>query len=866
MKQILIFLVLILASVWHSAGAGEIVVKQWLFSGVFELTMPAFSEKKNIKGKVFEPADLFAFDPKDISDLFPSKGDTFEWSTKRSGKWEIVKSGDDGFAVLSKSSGGSYLTGYMAFYLETGRWTKGTLELSSRFPFEVFIEGQKSGSKTTTEKEGESTGKWSEELKLKTGKHLVMVRCFYPGKGENGWSLKGTFRPADFVNTETIETTLSPVRGKTINDVLDGLRPGSATLSPDGEKYAISYSRTLPPDGNRESWTEIKRVSDGSIIQSFRHGNISSLEWAPEGHRFFFMTTRQGSSFLWVYDLEKGSYRPVLERIEDMGSYKLTPDGKKVIFTISEEADDDSGDLYRVHGMRDRIPGFRRRSFLYIADVETGVRKRLTHGNLTTSLHDISPDSRSIIFSQSWPDYRERPFSKQNVYIMDLVTKEVDTIFSELRWGVSAAFSPDGSKLLMTGGPSAFGSTGENVPDDKIANNYDTQAYIYDIETGHIDPITLEFDPSVSQVLWNRADNRIYLVAQEEDYQRLYTYNPGNRRFAKIETGVDMTSRFSPAGNALKAVYTGSSITTPPAVYIMNLQNNRHEILENPEEDNYRDVRFGDTEDWNFTTGDGTTVKGRIYYPPDFDKSEKYPLLVYYYGGTTPVTRSFGGRYPFNLYAANGYVVYVLQPSGAIGFGQEFSARHVNNWGKTVAGEIIEGTKKFLDAHPFIERKSVGCLGASYGGFMTMLLLTQTDLFSAAMSHAGISNIASYWGEGYWGYGYSAEASAGSYPWNNRELYVDQSPLYNADKITTPLLMLHGDSDTNVPPGESIQMYVALKILGRPVELVKVADEDHHILKYDRRIDWNNAILGWFDKWLKNEPQWWGEQYPEKNL
>jgi dipeptidyl aminopeptidase/acylaminoacyl peptidase len=191
---------------------------------------------------------------------------------------------------------------------------------------------------------------------------------------------------------------------------------------------------------------------------------------------------------------------------------------------------------------------------------------------------------------------------------------------------------------------------------------------------------------------------------------------------------------------------------------------------------------------------------------------------------------------------------------------------HVNNWGITVADEIIKGTRLFLNDHPFTDPERVGCMGASYGGFMTMLLMTRTDIFAAAISHAGISSISSYWGEGYWGYGYSAVASAGSYPWNNRELYVDQSPLFSANKITTPLLLLHGDSDTNVPPGESMQLYVALRLLGRPVELVRVEGEDHHILTYSKRIAWSNTKLAWFDKWLKEQPEWWEELYPEKNL
>jgi dipeptidyl aminopeptidase/acylaminoacyl peptidase len=178
-----------------------------------------------------------------------------------------------------------------------------------------------------------------------------------------------------------------------------------------------------------------------------------------------------------------------------------------------------------------------------------------------------------------------------------------------------------------------------------------------------------------------------------------------------------------------------------------------------------------------------------------------------------------------------------------------------------VADEIIDGVRKFVAAHSFIDQRRIGCIGASYGGFMTMLLLTRTDMFAAGISHAGISSISSYWGEGYWGYLYSAVATANSFPWNRKDLYVNQSALFNADKINTPLLLLHGMDDTNVPPGESIQLYTAL---GKQVELVQVEGENHLIMEYKKRKQWIKTILAWFDKWLKDEPQWWDDLYSGK--
>jgi len=326
----------------------------------------------------------------------------------------------------------------------------------------------------------------------------------------------------------------------------------------------------------------------------------------------------------------------------------------------------------------------------------------------------------------------------------------------------------------------------------------------------------------------------------------------------------DVIRSFDIARNGEWATYTGVSVSNSSRAYLFNLKTMKSTLLCDPYAERLEKLELGDVKDWNFTSSFGDVIEGRYYLPPHFDPAKKYPLIVYYYGGTSPTQRTFESTYPLHVYAAQDYVVYTLQPSGTTGYGQEFSARHVNAWGKQTAQEIIEGTKKFAAEHSFVDSTKIGNIGASYGGFMTQYLLTQTDLFASAVSHAGISNITSYWGEGYWGYTYSAGASAGSYPWNNPQLYVDQSPLFHADKIETPLLLLHGTADTNVPIGESIQMFTALKLLGKPVEFIQVEGENHAIYDYQKRIAWNHTIYAWFDKWLKNDARWWNSMYPEK--
>ncbi|MBZ0241840.1 MAG: prolyl oligopeptidase family serine peptidase, partial [Bacteroidales bacterium] len=396
---------------------------------------------------------------------------------------------------------------------------------------------------------------------------------------------------------------------------------------------------------------------------------------------------------------------------------------------------------------------------LFYVELETGLHQQLTSGKLSTNLEDISPTSDLILISQSQPDFSQRPYSKQWMMLLDLNSMKVDTLWTS-NYSGSAGFSPDGKKLLVTGGPLLFGELGKNVPEGVIPNDYDTQAYIFDLQSKQIEPVTKNFDPKILSAIWNRFDGQIYFHTEDQSYQRIVKYDTQDEIFSVIKTDVDVVNGFDMATEKPLLIYEGSSISSPEKAYLYNIADKSQNLLDFPEETDFELVRFGNTKDWNFTTAAGNEIGGHIYYPPHFDASKKYPLIVYYYGGTNPIDRSFRGRYPKNLFAAHGYVVYVITPSGATGFGQEFSARHVNNWGSTVADEIIDATKYFYRKNTFIDSTAIGCIGASYGGFMTMLLATRTDIFAAAIAHAGISSISSYWGEGYWGYLYSSSATA----------------------------------------------------------------------------------------------------------
>jgi dipeptidyl aminopeptidase/acylaminoacyl peptidase len=410
----------------------------------------------------------------------------------------------------------------------------------------------------------------------------------------------------------------------------------------------------------------------------------------------------------------------------------------------------------------------------------------------------------------------------------------------------------------MTGGPSAFNGIGNKLKKGITPNDYDGQLFLYDLISKNPVQLSKNFSPSINSVYW-KEKNIVYLNVTEKSFKRVYRFNLKKKKYKRINTITDVVSSMDISGNL--AVYSGSSTSKAPMLYRLNLSSRTVSVLKNYNKEMFKNVLFGKCKDWDFKASSGKLIKGRLYYPIGFNKRKKYPCIVYYYGGTSPVTREYGGRYPKNWYAANGYIVYVLQPTGAVGFGQEASAVHVNDWGRITSKEIIDGIKQLVKEHQYIDSNKIGSMGASYGGFLTQYLATQTDIISAFISHAGISALSSYWGVGDWGYLYSGVASADSFPWNRKDLYVGHSPLYMVDRIKSPILLLHGDIDNNVPPGESYQMYAALKLAGKKAALITFKGQQHFILEYGKRVRWMRTIIAWFDKWLKNQPEHWNDMY-----
>lgn len=788
-------------------------VKKFNLVGPYAVSMPHATDTVNVKGEKFDENTLL-----DAVSLTSPVSSIF-----------------DGILLPSQSDKKS--VGVLSFYLNNTEYLKAQIEVKGPKNYKVFVDGK------------EHVG----ELALAPEHHTIAIK--YLAEAGCGDTLSVVMDAK-----KSLMVTTDPKHPYMVHDLTDGLRVRGISLSPDGSLAQVSFQNTQR-DGSSQWSYELRDTKTGRVVSQLG----KNYGWMPRTVALVEETWENGQRMLTRIDPLTWQ-RTRLATHLPKGGYTISPTEDFIIVSVQEEGPTEDADVFEVVEMDDRQPGWRNRNYLCRYDVATGLCQRLTFGNKGEMLCDISQDGRKLLIATSHSRLTKRPTTVTDYLLMDLQTMKTDTLFIDAEFVGGAYFSPDGRQVLFTGTPEAFQRVGCQLPPDVTPSMIETELFLYDIATRKITPLTKDFDPSVSNVEWSAADGMIYFSAEDRDYVNLFRLNPQTGKIDKLPVRGDYTYRFDLAAHAPVLGYLSYKTMEPASAYVLPLQKKGKEVCFFDGKTVIDDALLGTCQDWNYTNSKGDTVYGRLYLPHDFDATKKYPMIVYYYGGCSPTSRYFESPYAPQYWNSLGYVAYIVEPSGATGFGQEWASRHVNTAGQGPAEDIIEGVKKLCDTHPYINRKKIGCMGASYGGFMTQYLQTKTDIFAAAVSHAGIANHTSYWGEGYWGYNYSEVSMANSYPWSHRQLYVDQSPLFNADKIHTPLLLLHGTDDTNVPIVESLQMFTALKLLGRDVALVEVKGENHHILDYKKKEKWLATQMAWFQKWLKDDPTWWDVLYPKKNL
>jgi len=304
-------------------------------------------------------------------------------------------------------------------------------------------------------------------------------------------------------------------------------------------------------------------------------------------------------------------------------------------------------------------------------------------------------------------------------------------------------------------------------------------------------------------------------------------------------------------------IYTSESYIESPNVFFVNedFENPKRISDTNPQQKNYL---WGKTELINYTNNDGKELQGVIHYPAEFDPDKKYPMLVYIYEIRSdymhryivPSKKSF---YNITNYSQQGY--FVFQPD---------IVYKINDPGMSAVDCVVPAVRKVIQDYP-VDESRIGIMGHSWGGYQTAFLVTQTDIFSAAVAGAPLIDMISMYNEIYWNTGTPNqiifETSQGRFDepfYNITEKFIENSPLFNAKNITTPLLVAFGDEDGAVDWHQGIEMYITMRRLQKPMILLVYADENHSVRKKENMLDYSRRINEFFDHYLKGKkaPEW----------
>lgn len=349
---------------------------------------------------------------------------------------------------------------------------------------------------------------------------------------------------------------------------------------------------------------------------------------------------------------------------------------------------------------------------------------------------------------------------------------------------------------------------------------------------------------------------------KDEGYFRKYVHKKSNPK--KVLVGEYHYYHPIKSKNSNKIIRRKSNCSQYPDVWYDDMSFAKPQRLSytNPQQSKYL---WPTVELYEWIDFNGDTVEGLLYKPENFDKNKNYPLLIYFYERYSNRLNAYRSPSPSRsiinpaFYGSNGYVVFIPDITYETGYP-----------GEGAYNSIVSGALSLAEK-PWINREKMGLQGQSWGGYQVAYLVTQTNIFKCGMAGAPVSNMTSAYGGIRWGSGLSrafqyeeTQSRIGGSLWDKMRLYVANSPLFFADKVETPLLMMHNDNDGAVPWYQGIEFFNSLRRLKKPVWLLVYNDEKHNLTRWPNRVDLSIRMKQFFDHYLMNQPpaKWMVEGIP----
>jgi len=462
-----------------------------------------------------------------------------------------------------------------------------------------------------------------------------------------------------------------------------------------------------------------------------------------------------------------------------------------------------------------------------------------------------SPDGREIAYSAAPRSGFTAPYETR-IYGVAAAGGTPRTLVDRAGMNTGPRFSPDGRQI-------AFIST--NGHNDIMASRSLTVASAVDRTTPRVFAMD---DAWVNDYVWSADSRSIYVQANDGTFGRrehmfeqpIVRLSVADGRAERLSSGPTVAFSLSISDEGRALAYKSVGARTMGDVAVLDLGAKRSTTLTevNPE---LRDVAAGLLKPVSWKSFDGMEIWGLLLTPSDARPGARLPLLTYVHGGpgggfTYGLFPQFMhivsqvDPYPTSTFASHGYAVFFPMPRGGAGYGEAGQRAIVNAWGEADYKDIMTGVDKLI-ADGIADSNRLGVMGASYGGFMTNWIVTQTGRFKAASAGASLSDLND---EYYLSEGGQFMIDYFKRPWENAASYAAHSPLTHVDKVTTPLLIQHGEVDPRVPISNAWKFYRALKALGKTVELDIYPRGGHVLREPMQQREQMLRNLEWFTRWI----------------
>jgi dipeptidyl aminopeptidase/acylaminoacyl peptidase len=649
-------------------------------------------------------------------------------------------------------------------------------------------------------------------------------------------------------------TSLTAQGGLQSSDLYKLRSIGEAQISPDGNHIAytiISNGQTGRPYSQIWMMSVADRKSFRLGGEDDRGGNPV---WSPDGKWIAYSGRFGGRGGLWVARADGSNARFLHEMggtnspLPSTGkSIAWSPDSRQIAF-VSATPGPETADLASDPIVITRYlykPDFsegnshfndNRRLHIFLADLASGNSRQLTDGTHYEHSIDWSPNGQELLFVSN-REPNEDQFFNYDIFVLKISDGSIRRLTATENAEYRPLWSPDGAHII-------YQATRRGLTDLETTME-DTHVWTMDADGGNRRELGGAIDNRQGAPLWFSDGKSVLFTVQERGNVRLYRLSTGGGEPQVVAGDRGFVGEFSVAANG-KIAYTFLSPSDQSELYL--LEDGVSKKLTDLNADALRGKQLGEVESFKFVSNDNKyEVEAFLTKPANWRPDGKYPLIVNIHGGPHAL-QGPGFNFRNQVYAGRGWATLLVNYRGSTGYGQKFTDAVFGDQNGNEAQDVLYGLSAAMRRNLWIDRDRLGVEGVSYGGQLSDWLITQTNIFKAAIPIASIANLISYNYMTYYNQYEQMEFGIFPHQGNMMDLLWERSALKHVSSAHTPTMLQHGENDNDVPIAEAEQFYIALRDVGVEAVMVRYPREGHGLREPRHQVDSLDRSIAWYEK------------------